>query len=74
MPAIHPHLAKASKIDAKIFTDAPYFHRRRHREAHRDIAGFHDQPADDSRAAAGDDRYPTRKALVSRAPVGFSHR
>ena len=25
-------------------------------------------------AAAGDDRDPTRKALVSRAPVGFRHR
>ena len=54
------------------------FHHRRRRDAHRDIAGFHDQPADDSRpipgAAAGDDRDPTRKALVSRAPVGFRHR
>jgi len=60
------------------FKDAPCFHHRRYRDAHRDIASFHDRRADDSRpihgAAAGDDRDRARKALVSPAPVGFRHR
>ena len=58
------------------FKDAPCFHHRLYRDAHRDIAGLYDRSAGGrlapyTGAAAGDDRDST---LLSRAPVAFCHR